>query len=99
MVGEQQKPLGVKIETADADEPRQAARRAFEYCRPSFRVDAGGQKAAVFVIEEQPRALACRQLFAVDAELIACGDVAGRRVDDDAVYRDAPGRNPGLRFR
>ena len=98
VVGQQQKPLGIEIEPADADEPRPVFGQPLEYRRPSPRVDARGQKAARLVVEEQPRALARRQLFAVDGKLIARGDVAGRRVDDNAVDRNAPCRDPGLRF-
>src|ERR1700722_12156046 len=58
VVGQQQKPFGVEIEPADADEPRQFFRQPLEYRRPSPWVDARSQKAARLVVEEQPRALA-----------------------------------------
>jgi hypothetical protein len=48
------------------------------------------------VIEEEPRALARRQRFAVDADPVARRHVERRRADDRAVDRDAAGGDPVL---
>ena len=61
VVGQKQQALGVEIEPADADQPRQAFRQIVEHRWPAFRVGMGRHQAARLVIEEQPGALARRQ--------------------------------------
>src|SRR6185437_5438483 len=52
-----------------------------------------GHQPLGLVIEEQPRALARRQLLAVDGDHIIGGDVERRRIDEAAVDRDTALRN------
>ena len=58
VIGEQQQPLGVEVEPADADEPRQVLRQRAEDGRPALVVGVRGEEAARLVVEEEPRALA-----------------------------------------
>ena len=61
VIGEQQQPLGVEVEPADADQPRQVLRQRAEDGRPPLRVGMRGHQPARLVVEEQPRALAAAQ--------------------------------------
>ena len=96
VIGEQQQPFGIEIEPADADQAGQVAGQMLEHGRPALRVGVRGQKPARLVIEEQPRALARRQRFAVDLDAVARGDVERGRADHRAVDGDAPGGDPRL---
>ena len=49
VIGQQQQALGVEIEPADRDQPRQAFRQIVEHRRPSFRIGMGGHQAARLV--------------------------------------------------
>ena len=99
IIGEQQQSLGVEIEPADRDQPRQALRQIVEYCRPAFRIGMRRHQPARLVIEEQPRALARRQWLAVDGNDVIGGDIERRRIDDAAVHGDAPLTSPSPRRR
>src|SRR6266851_4592617 len=96
IIGQQQQALGIEIEPADADQPRQSLRQIVEHRRPSFRVGMGGHQAARLVKHEQPRALARRQRLAVDGDDIVGGDVKRRRIDHAAVDGDAALHDPFL---
>ena len=96
VIGQQQQALGVEIEPADRDQPRQAFRQIVEHRRPPFGVGMGGHQAARLVIHEQPRALARRQRLAVDGDDVVGGDVERRRIDDAAVDGDAALHDPFL---
>ena len=98
VIGEEQQPLGIEIEPADADQARQVCRQMLEDGRPALRVGVGGHQPARLVIEEQPRALARRQRRAVDGDMVLRGDVAGRRSDHGTVDRHAAGRDPSFRL-
>src|SRR6185437_5902852 len=96
VIGEQQQAFGVEIETADADEAGQVGRQLLEDGRPALRIGARGHETARLVIEEEPRALAGRQWFAIDADTVAWRHVERRRGDDRAVDRDTAGGDPFL---
>src|SRR4051812_28880995 len=89
IIGEQQQALGVEVEPADADQPRQTFGQIVEHGRTALGVVMGRHQAARLVIEEQPRALALRQRLAVDGDDIIRGDVERRRIDHPAVDADA----------
>ena len=78
VIGQQQQPLGVEVEPADRDQPRQSFRQIVEYGRPALGVGMRGHQPARLVIHEQPRALARRQWLAVDGNDIVGGDVERR---------------------
>ena len=71
VVGEQQQPLGVEVEPADADEPRQLLRQRAEDGRRPAGIGVRGHQAARLVIEEEPRALARGQRLAIDRDAVA----------------------------
>ena len=96
VIGEQQQAFGVEIQPADADEAGQVRRQILKDGRPALRVGARGHEAARLVIEEEPRALARRQRFAVDADAVARRHVERGRADDRAVDRDAASGDPVL---
>src|SRR6185312_8846484 len=96
IVGQEQKTLGVEIEPADRDQPRQPLRQIVEYRRPAFRVGMGGHQATRLVKHEQAGALARRQRLAVDGHGIVGGDVERRRIDHAAIDRDAALHDPFL---
>src|SRR6202453_539323 len=96
IIGQQQQALGIEIEPADRDQPRQTLRQIIEYRRPAFRVGMGGHQAARLVKHEQAGALARRQRLAVDGHDIIGGDVERRRIDHTAVDRDAALPDPFL---
>src|SRR5258707_10927812 len=96
IIGEQQQALGVEIEPADADQPRQPLRQIVEHGRPPFGVGMGGHQAARLVRHEQPRALARRQRLAVDGDDIVGGDIERRRIDHAAVDGDGALHDPFL---
>ena len=85
VIGQQQQALGVEIEPADRDQPRQALRQIVEHRRPAFGIGMGGHQPARLVKQEQPRALARRQRLAVDGDDVVVGDIERRRIDDAAV--------------
>ena len=96
VIGQQQQALGVEIEPADRDQPRQAFRQIVEHRRPPLGIGMRGHQPARLVIHEQPRALARRQRLAVDGDDVVGGDVERRRIDDAAVDGDAALRDPFL---
>ena len=96
IIGEQQQALGVEVEPADRDQPRQAFRQIVEYRRPSFGVGMGRHQPARLVIQKQPGALARRQRLAIDGDGVVGGDVERRGVDDAAIDADAALHDPFL---
>src|SRR4051812_34090346 len=96
IVGQQQQPLGIEIEPADRDQPRQALGKIVEHRRPPLGIGMRGHQAARLVIHEQPRALARRQHLAVDGDGVVGSDVERRRIDHPAVDGDAALRDPFL---
>src|SRR5579871_6712455 len=98
VVGQQQQALGIEIEPADADQPRQVLGQPRKDRRPAARVGMRGQEAARLVIKKQACALARRQRLAIDGDAVMDGDIAGRRADYLAIDGDAPGRDPRLGF-
>src|SRR6266851_5671284 len=96
VIGEQQLALGVEIEPANADQPRQSFRQIVEHRRPPFGIGMGGHQPARLVKHEQPRALARRQRLAVDGDDIIGGDIERRRIDHAAVDGDAALHDPFL---
>ena len=78
IIGQQQQALGVEIEPADRDQPRQAIGQIIEHRRPSFGIGVGGHQAARLVEHEQPRALARWQRLAVDGDHVIGCDVERR---------------------
>ena len=96
VVGEKEQALGVEIEPADADQPRQVVRQAGENGRPALRVAMRRDQAARLMIKKQPRALARRQRLAVDGDAVARLDVECGRMDHLAVDGDAAGGDPFL---
>src|SRR5205823_2840176 len=96
VIGQQQQPLGVEVEPADRDQPRQSFRQIVEHGRPPFGIGMRGHQAARLVIHEQPRPLARRQHLAVDRDHVIGGDVERRRIDDAAVDGDSALRDPFL---
>ena len=89
VIGEQQQALGVEVEPADRDQPRQAFGQIVEHGRPPFGIGMRRHQPARLVIEEQPRTLARRQFLAVDRNDVVRGDIQRRRIDDAAVHGDA----------
>ncbi|OHB27485.1 MAG: hypothetical protein A2790_22070 [Phenylobacterium sp. RIFCSPHIGHO2_01_FULL_69_31] len=95
VVGQQQQALGIDVEAAYRDQPRQAGRQGLEHRRAPVRVLVRGHQAHGLVVAEQARRLGLADHLAVDGD-----DVAGlhlhRRgvqraaVDGDAVLRDQP---------
>ena len=71
VIGEEEEPLGVEVEPADADQAGQILRQALEDGRPALRVGVRGHQPARLVVEKQPRAFALRQRLAVDADAVA----------------------------
>ena len=96
VVGEQQQPLGVEVEPADADEARQVLGQDSEDGGAAAGIGVRGHQAARLVIEKEPRALARRQRLPVDGDAVRRRHVARRRGDHLAVDRHPPGRDPGL---
>ena len=96
VIGQQQEPLGVDVEPADADQPRQTLGERRENGRATMRVGMRRQEPARLVIEEEPRALAVRQRLAVDDDAVERRDVERGRCDLLAIDGDAAGRDPGL---
>src|SRR5438552_4610779 len=94
VVGQQQQALGVEIEPADRDQPRQAFRQMVEHRGPPFGVGMRRHQAARLVIEKQPRALARWQWLAVNHDDIVRRDIERWRIDHAAVDGDAPLHNP-----
>ena len=70
VIGQEKEPLGIEVEPADADQPRQPLRQRCEHCWPAARIGMAGEKPARLVIEEQPGALARRQRAAVDHDAV-----------------------------
>ena len=91
VVGEKQQPLGVDVEPADGDDPRQVVGEPVEHGRAPFRVTGGGDDAARLVQQPEPGALAGGQGLAVDRDAVGFGDVDRRRGQDLAVEGDAAG--------
>ena len=96
VIGEEQQPLGVHVEAADADQPRQVLGQGAEDRLAAFRVGMGRHQAARLVAQEQPGPRPSGQRLAVDGDAVPRPDIEGRGVDRLAVDRDAPGGDPGL---
>ena len=96
VVCQKQQALGVEIEPADADQPRQMPGQAREDGRPALRVVMRRDQAALLMIKKQPRALALRQCLTVDGDAVARRDVERRRRDQLAVDGDPAGGDPFL---
>src|SRR5438093_3333869 len=96
VIGQQQQPLGVEVEPADRDQPRQSFRQIVEHGRPPLGIGMRGHQAARLVIHEQPRPLARRQHLAVDRDHVIGGNVERRRIDHAAVGGDPALRDPFL---
>src|SRR6476661_387608 len=90
VIGQKQQPLGVEIEPADRDQPRQAFGQIVEYRGPPFRVGMGRHQPARLVKQKQPGAFARRQRLVVD------GDIERRRVDDATVDGNTALHDPFL---
>src|SRR6185437_9417401 len=93
VIGQQQQTLGVEIEPADRDQPRQTFGQIVEHGRPSLGIGVRRHQPLGLVIEEQPRALARRQRLSIDSDHVIHGDVERRRIDEAAVDGDAPLRD------
>jgi len=98
VIGEEQQAFGIEVEPADADEAGQGWRQALEDGRPALRVGVRRHQAARLVIEEEPRAIARRQRFAIDGDAVAGGHIERWRQDDLAIDDNAPGGDPKLRL-
>src|SRR5215470_1281397 len=85
VIGEKQQTFGVEIEPPDADQPWQIARQVLENRRPALWIGVRCHQPARLVIEEQTGALALREWFAVDRNVIRAGDINRGRGDGRAV--------------
>ena len=100
VVGEQKQPLGVDVETPDADDARKvrvALREIGEHCRAPFGIVRGGDITRRLVKEKEPRALALLHRRAVDLDFVAFAHVEGGTRQDAAIDGDAALRDPVFR--
>src|SRR5262249_33000195 len=98
VVGQEQQPLRIGVEPADADQPWQVLWQRAEHGRSSLRVGMRGHEASWLVVKKQPRALAPRQRRAVDGNMVrACNTKRGGS-NHLPIYGDTPCSNPGFRL-
>ena len=96
VIGEQQQTLGVDVEAPHGDDARQSLGQHIENRRAALGVADRGHEAARLVEQPEPRALAMGHGRAIDHDLVLGADIQGGAVDDDAIHRDAPRRDPFL---
>jgi len=96
VVGEEQQALGVDVEPADGDDPRQLLRQAVEHRRAALRVARRRDEAARLVEEPQAGALLGGEGLAVDGDPVGRRDVDRRGGEDLAVEGDPAFRDHRL---
>src|SRR5271169_3688536 len=96
VIGQQQEPLGIQIQTADRNQPRQVLRQCIKDGGPALFVAMRSDETSRLVITPQARAFGCRQRLAVDPDVVGGGDGYRRRPKHSAIDRDPPVGDPAL---
>src|SRR5208283_868906 len=89
VVGQQQQPLAVEVEPADADDAGHAGRQAFEHGRAALRVAMRRHQPGRLVVAPQPCALRRVDDGTVDDDDVAGRDERRGMLDDGVVELDA----------
>ncbi len=96
VVGQEQQALGVQVQAADGDHPRQVLGKAAEHGGPALGVVVGGDQAGGLVIAPEPRRLAVGHHLAVQREDVLGAHIDGRAGEHLAVQRHPPGLDQPL---
>jgi len=88
IIGQQQQPLGVKIEPANRQHPRHGVRKRVKDGLPPFVIPRGDDQATRFVIAPQACWLARRKRLAVDSDAVGRADVQRGTCHDLAIDCD-----------
>lgn len=93
IIGQEQQALGIEVQSADGDQPRQAFGQGFEHRRTTLGVVVTGHQADGLVIAEQTRRFGIAHHGPIDGEDITGIDLDGRGGQDDAIEGNAAGGN------
>ena len=96
IIGEQQQPFGVDVETTDGNETWQAFRQCIENGRATFGVAIRRHKTARLVEHKQARALALSERLAIHRDAIFWRHIDGGALKLFAIHGNAALRNPKL---
>jgi len=88
VVGQEQKSLGLSVEPADIEKPRELWRQQIENGVARVGVRPGGNKTGRFVQKDMKRALAVHEL-AADFDVVGLRRLRAEVRANAAVYRDA----------
>ena len=93
IIGQQQQALGIEVQSAHGDQPRQTFGQGLEHRRTALGVVVTGHQADGLVIAEQARWFCIAHHGPVHGEDITGVDLDGRGGQDDAIEGDAASRN------
>ena len=90
IIGKQQKPLCIDIETPDTVHPWKTGGQFLKHCGATIGITLGGHQAGRLIIPPQARRVGLANRFTVNADMVFISDVKGRCAQLAAIDRHPP---------